>query len=101
MPSYEHKKLIERISQLDKVPENVAEYAAWIKAPGHLALLRDNAEQDELISYSVSDYAFIHTVVVSEDSLSPIDQDDLLRWSDPLKPFASYAYWGGTRGCLD
>ena len=98
MPSYEHEQLIKRISQLDKVPENVAEYAAWIKAPGHLALLRDNAEQDELIIYSVSDCAFIHTVVVSENSLSPIDQDDLLRWSDPLKPFASYAYGGGKEG---
>lgn len=98
MSSYEHKQLIERISQLDKVPENFAEYAAWIKAPGHLALLRDNAEQNELIMYAVSDYIFIHTVVVSEKSLSSLDQDDLLRWSGPSKPFASYAYGGGKEG---
>ncbi len=98
MPSYEHKQLIERISQLDKVPENVDEYAAWIKAEGHLALLRDNAEQNELIIYAASDYIFIHTVVASENSLSPLDQDDLLRWSGPSKPFASYAYGGGREG---
>ena len=98
MPSYEHKKLIERISQLDKVPENAAEYAAWIKAGEHLALLRDNAKQNELIIYAANHYVFIHTVVVSENSLSPLDQDDLLRWSDPLKPFASYAYGGGKDG---
>ena len=98
MPSYEHKKLIERISQLDKVPENAAEYAAWIKAGEHLALLRDNAKQNELIIYAANHYVFIHTVVVSENSLSPLDQDDLLRWSDPSKPFASYAYGGGKEG---
>ncbi|MYG40983.1 MAG: hypothetical protein F4201_09270 [Nitrospira sp. SB0677_bin_15] len=102
MSSYEHKELLERLSQLDKVPENSAEYAAWIKADEHLALLRDNAEQNELIVYTVSDYTFIHTVVVSENSLSPLDQDDLLRWSDPSKSFASYAYGGGEEGvCLD
>ena len=98
MPNYEHKKLIERISQLDKVPENAAEYAAWIEAGKHLALLRDNAKQNELIIYAANRYVFIHTVVVSEDSLSPFDQDDLLRWSGPSKPFASYAYWGGKEG---
>ena len=98
MPSYEHKQLSERISQSDKVPENATEYAAWIEAGKHLALLRDNAEQDELIIYAANHYVFIHTVVISEDSLSPLDQDDLLRWSDPLKPFASYAYWGGQEG---
>ena len=99
MPSYEHKQLIERISQLDKVPENSAEYAAWIKAGKHLALLRDNAKQNELIIYAANRYVFIHTVVVSEDSLSPLDQDDLLRWSgNPFNPLASYAYWGGKEG---
>ena len=68
MPSYEHKKLIERISQLDKVPENVAEYAAWIKAEGHLALLQDNAQENELAIYASSNYTSIQSVLVSEDS---------------------------------
>ena len=100
MPSYEHKKLIEHISQLDKVPENAAEYAAWIEAGKHLTLLRDNAKQNELIIYAANRcYVFIHTVVVSEDSLSPLDQDDLLRWSgNPFNPFVSYAYGGGQEG---
>ena len=99
MPSYKHKQLMERISQLDKAPENAAEYAAWIKAGEHLALLRDNAEQNDLIIYAASNYTFIHTVVVSENSLSPLDQDDLLRWSgNPFNPLASYAYGGGKEG---
>ena len=96
MPSYEHKKLIERISQLDKVPKDFAEYANWIKADGHLTLLRENAENDELIIYGSGDYTFIHTSVVSENNLSPLDQDDLLAWScDPFAPSASFdCEWG-------
>ncbi|MCY3728732.1 MAG: hypothetical protein OXF97_07035 [Nitrospira sp.] len=99
MQNYEHKRLIDRISQIDKVPEGVAEYAAWIEAGGHLALLRDNAEQNELIIYAVSKYSFIHTVVISEDNLSPLNHDDLLRWSgNSFNPLASYAYGGGKEG---
>ena len=99
MPSYEHNKLIERISWLDKLPEEATEYAVWIKADGHLALLRDNAKEDELIIYGSGDYTFIHAVVVSEHSLFPPDQDDLLGWnSNPFKPFASYTYGGRRDG---
>lgn len=99
MQNHEHEQLIKRISQIDKVPESIAEYAVWIAAGKHLSLLRDNAEQDELIIYAASDYSFIHTVVVSEDNLSPLDHEDLLRWSgNPFNPLASYAYGGGKEG---
>ena len=90
MPSYEHKKLIERISQLDKVPENVAEYAAWIKAEGHLALLQDNAQENELAIYASSNYTSIQSVLVSEDSFASINQDDLLDLTDIFSSCASY-----------
>ena len=97
MPSYEHKKLIERISQLDELSEAAAEYAIWIKAYGHLTLLRDNGKEDELIIYASGNYTLIHTVVASEDSLSYLNKDDLLHWSsDPFSSCASYV-WGGGR----
>ena len=97
MPSYEHKKLIERISQLDELSEAAAEYAIWIKAYGHLTLLRDNGKEDELIIYASGNYTLIHTVVASEDSLSYLNKDDLLHWSsDPFSSCASYV-WGGWR----
>ncbi len=91
MPSYEHKKLIERIALLDKVPEDPAEYKPWIKADGHLELLLDNAKEEELIIYGCGDHTFIHAVVVREENLSPLDKRDLLRWSgNPFNPCASY-----------
>ena len=99
MPSYEHNKLIDRISHLDELPEAADEYATWIKADGHLTLLRDNAKEDELIIYGSGDSIFIHAVVVRENNISPLDKDDLLHWSDdPFEPCASYTYGGGNDG---
>ena len=97
MPSYEHNKLRESISQLDDLPQSSADYATWIKADGHLTLLRDNAQEDELIIYGVGEYTFIHAVVVNESNLTPVDKDDLLGWNgNPHSAFASYSSGGGT-----
>lgn len=96
MPSFEHKKLIERIARLDETPDDPAAYADWMRAGGHLSLLRDNADEEELIIYASGDYAFIHAVVVSNDKLSPVNKDDLLRWScNPYESLASYVSGGG------
>ena len=97
MPSYEHNKLIERISQIDKLPEDPAKYAIWLEADAHLSFLQDNAEEDELIIYACSNYIFIHAVVVSQNSLCPLDQDDLLGWNgNPFSLCSGYA-WGSGR----
>ena len=64
MSSYEHKKLIERIKAIDEVPKDADAYAAWLDANGHLDLLRDNAEEDELIVHASGDYTFVITAVV-------------------------------------
>ena len=98
MASYEHKKLIERIALLDNVPEDPTEFKTWIKADGHLTLLRNNAKEDELIIYGSGsgDFTFIHAVVVSENKIFPLNQDDLLSWNgNPFNPCAYYGYGGG------
>ena len=96
MPSRAHNKLIERIENLDKVPDDVTEYATWIKADAHLKFLRENAREDELVIYGVDSCTFIHTVVVSQKSLSSIDHDDLLRWDG--NPFSSLAGYEAVKG---
>lgn len=91
MPSRAHKKLFERIVNLGRVPSDDTEYATWIKANAHLAFLRENAMEDELVIYGVDGCTFIHTVVANQDSLSPVDQDDLLEWGgNPYSSSASY-----------
>ena len=97
MPSYDHNKLIGRIAQLDTLPKDAAKYADWIKADKHIRFLQKNTNDDELVIVASGDYTFIHAVVVSEDSLAPLDQDDLLRWNgNSYSSCASYA-WGGKR----
>ena len=99
MPRFEHKELVKRIKRLDELPNDEAEFSNWIKASAHLDLLRDNAEDDELIIYVSGDYSFIHAVVVREDNVFPLDRDDLLRWSgNPFQSLTSYAYGGGKGG---
>ncbi|MCY4438344.1 MAG: hypothetical protein OXE05_13565 [Chloroflexi bacterium] len=94
MPSPAHKKLIERIENLDKVPDDATEYETWIKANAHLGLLRDNEREDELIVYGLGRYSFIHSVVVSLDNLTSVDQEDLLQWGgNPFSSLAGYN-WG-------
>ena len=97
MPSFEHGKLVERVSRLNTVPEDATEYTTWIKASGHLELLRDNSQEDELAIYSSGEYSFVHTVVVDESAIMSLDPDDLLSWSGgPFPNRAGYA-WGMDR----
>ncbi|MFA5837256.1 MAG: hypothetical protein WC837_09905 [Bellilinea sp.] len=51
---------------------------------------------DELVIYASSEYSFVHSVVVPNTRLSPIDQDDLMGWSsNPYDSIASYVTGGG------
>ena len=97
MANYEHDQLIKRISRLNVPPDDDTEYARWITAEMHLDLLRKNAEEDELIIYACDRHTFIHTVVVNEDAIDPLDIYDLLGWSgNPFSTAASYN-WGRGR----
>ena len=95
MPSFEHKKLIKRIAQLDQVPEDAETYTDWIEAGGHLNFLQENARADELALYASGESTFLHAAVVSEESLSSLTQDDLLEWrGSPFSLCASYVHVG-------
>ena len=96
MSNFEHRRLVESVSRLNILPEDPDQYADWIKADRHLALLRNNAGADELIIYASGEYTFMHTVVVNETDISSIDIDDLLIWSGgPFETCAGYV--SGTR----
>ena len=98
MPNYEHEKIIERISKLDQPPDDDTEYAKWIGAARHLALLQKNSEENEVIIFTCGKHSFIQAVAVSEDELDPLDIDDLLHWSgNPFSAAASYVW----NGCMD
>ena len=97
MSNFEHKKLVEGISELNRPPVEQTEFAAWIAADRHLDLLVENAEEEEVIIYACGKHTFIHAVVLNEERLEPPDIDDLLGWSgNPFASAASYV-WGGGR----
>ena len=91
MPSYEHKKLIERIGKLDELPSDPKEYAEWIKAEAHLALLRDNGRSNEIVVQANGEYTFVDSIVVPNDVLSRLTTADLEQWQ-----FDSYSSIAGS-----
>ena len=98
MPSYAHKKLVERITALDSPPDDQTDLAAWRTADGPLRLLRENAEESELIISAIGKNTFVYTVAVREDRLLPLDKGDLLSWNgSAFRSRASYV-WGGEEG---
>lgn len=96
MHNYEHKKLIEAITKLDEVPADSKPFSEWIEAKAHLDFLLGNARTNELVIYASGEYTFIHSVVVSNDRLTPVDQQDLMQWNfSPYTSIASYVTGGG------
>ena len=96
LQNHEHKKLIEALTKLDEVPADSQEFSDWIEAEAHLDFLRRNSRAEELAIYASGEYTFVHTVAVSNDRLTPIDQQDLLQWRcNPYTSIASYVTGGG------
>jgi hypothetical protein len=96
VPSFEHKKLLERISRLNAIPNDPNAFGEWLKAENQLAFLRDNAQEEELVLYASGPYFFVHALAVSDDKLAPVNENDLLKWScNPYRSVASYVSDGG------
>jgi len=99
LPNYEHKKLIEEITNLDEVPADSQPFSEWINAEAHLNFLRENAHANELVIYASGEYTLIHSVAVPNDRLASVDQRDLMQWSfTPYTSIASYVTGGGSEG---
>ena len=96
MSRFEHNKIVERMEHLDRLPDKTDAYAEWAKAEGHLALLRDNADQAELIVYGANRSILVHSVVVGDKNIIPLEQDDLLGWGGDIFAQRANYYWGGT-----
>ena len=97
VPSYEHRKLIERFTDISSPPQDATEYAAWLTAREHLRLLRSNAQEGELIIRAARTHAVVHTLAVREDELFPLNKRGLLSWTGtPPRSRAGYE-WGGGR----
>ena len=96
MHNFEHREIANKIEALGRAPEDAEAFGVWIEAGAHLDLLRRNANADEVIVYASGNYCFIHSLVVKNDVLDPIQKDDLLCWNgNPFNSIASYTTGGG------
>ena len=98
MISHNHARITQVINQLDEPPDNGNEYSSWIRAKGHLQLLRNNASDPEVIIYASSRPTFLHAVITKESEVIPPNTDDLLNWSStPHMGRAGYSWTGEAR----
>lgn len=99
MHNYEHKKLIDAIHKLDKIPDTRQKFSEWIKAEAHLAFLKQNAQANELVIFASGDNTYIYSVVVSNEKIFPVDQASIvINWGvNPDNPIASYVMGGGRK----
>ena len=97
MPTFDHKKILEHLNGLDKLPSNQEELVIWVKADAHIKFLKNNTFSQEIVIYASPEYSFIHSMAVPKKLIEPLDKDDLLKWSvNPFTSAASYV-WGGGR----
>ena len=85
MITFEHKKLKNRIQEIDtrspKPPDDPVEKETWFSDEKHLELLRENAEQGELIIYAHAKNIMVNSIIVRKSQLEPLDREDLLKWN--------------------
>lgn len=96
MVTYEHKKIAEKIAQIDTPPAEPGAFQKWILAESHLSFLEENALSNELMIYASGPHSYIYSIAVPLDALASCKSDDLLNWSaDPFRSIASYVSGGG------
>ena len=81
--TYAHEQLCRDIAHLDTCPEDESEFARWCRASGHLELLAENCDQDELIIALYGPYAYLRSLFVDRSTLDDTTPDVLVRWQPP------------------
>ena len=97
MTSYEHDQIARAINALEATPETDQENPSWLRAEGHLNILRQNSRDTEVILFACSKTTFIHAVITKESDVTHPDHNDLLDWtSSPFRGRAGYSWGLGT-----
>ena len=98
MHKFEHKQIIQKILEIDKIPDDAEEYAQWIQAGKHIDLLIENEADEELIIYASGPYTYIHSLLVSRDKFDEIDKADIHNWNaGPHSSRSVYVSGGGDK----
>ena len=93
MASLEHKRLLERLTHVDAVPDDDDALSTWITGEAHLRLLQDDVEGDELIvAAMLAGSGCINTLIVRADDARLQTPEVLLKWSANPYHFSAAEY---------
>ena len=93
MMSFKHNQIARAINALEEPPDTKHSRSSWLRAQGHLDVLRQNASDDEVILYASTRTTFIHAVITKESDVITPNYDDLLKWnSSPYRVRAGYSW---------
>lgn len=99
MAFFDHKNLIKRLVDIDRCPDESAEFDTWLQARPHLDFLNRNAMEDDVLVNANGEFSFVNSVVVPNARLTPLDEDDLLGWNfNAHRGTAAYVSGGGKEG---
>ncbi len=95
MFNYEHKRLLQVIKQIDEAPKETQAYSDWLRSENQLRFLIENGHADDVVIFASGKFIFMHSVIVSNNILTPLNKEDLTRWNfTPYSSFASYVMGG-------
>jgi len=98
MHKFEHKTFIQKILNIDEMPESDEDYAEWIKAGEHINLLLENESDEEIIVYASGPFSYMHSLLIPIDKFEAIDKSDIHSWSArPHSPRSAYVSGGGKK----
>jgi hypothetical protein len=66
-------------------------FEKWLEQEDVREFLKENAQEDNVVVYATLQHTFIHAVLVPNSKLSPVDVDDLLKWS--TDPTSTWSIW--------
>ena len=96
MPRFKHERLRKRIVELDTPPEGPAAYENWIRARSHLAFIKANSDESELVVFAYHDCRFvghdrtyIDSYILDQASLGKLDISVLRSVSESPDPLPS------------
>ena len=101
MVSFEHKRLLERLTHVDAVPEDDHALLTWVTGESHIRLLQDDAKEGELIvAAMLASPGCINTLIVRADDARFQNLEALLEWSPNSYHYSAAEYnwaWSGDR----
>ena len=99
MTSFKHNQIAHAINALEEPPDTKHSRSSWLRAQGHLDVLRQNASDDEVILYASTRTTFIHAVITKESDVITPDYNDLLDWHSSA--YTGRAGYSWTPGSVD